>query len=314
MTSSQVRDTRCTRKAIDNQVLYRGQFERFASAVGVSALEPPPLWVWLEFIDHVLDRPLIQNDRKRRIEGPVAPRTADQMINGIAKTYDREGYSIPGYYEIRRRLRRAYAERGKPVRRAAPLTADVTEQLVEAEQRRDYFSVRRIVLVVLARSLAARASNVTELYRDDIVLDRSDASASIRLERTKTSLEPTYFRVRRHENPALSAYDWLVLWLDEYRGSAPGPLFPVCLRGCAGRPIAHAMLDLSIKQLAQRAGLDPSIFSGHSCRRGWATSARQAGATFDAIQRRLQHRTPDQTFLYIDNPEAQASIQEALDR
>ena len=54
-----------------------------------------------------------------------------------------------------------------------------------------------------------------------------------------------------------------------------------------------------VKKLAQRAGLDPTAFAGHSLRAGHATSAAIAGATERSIMRQTGHRSVQMVRRYI---------------
>jgi integrase len=46
-----------------------------------------------------------------------------------------------------------------------------------------------------------------------------------------------------------------------------------------------------VKRAAERAGLDPTLYSGHSLRAGHATSAAAGGAPERAIMRQTGHRS-----------------------
>jgi hypothetical protein len=48
-----------------------------------------------------------------------------------------------------------------------------------------------------------------------------------------------------------------------------------------------------VKQYAERAGLDPQEFSGHSLRVGFVTSAAASGASILKIQETSRHKSPD---------------------
>ena len=54
-----------------------------------------------------------------------------------------------------------------------------------------------------------------------------------------------------------------------------------------------------VKKLAERAGLDPSKFAGHSLRAGHATSAAIAGASERSIMNQTGHRSVQMVRRYI---------------
>lgn len=54
-----------------------------------------------------------------------------------------------------------------------------------------------------------------------------------------------------------------------------------------------------LKARVAAAGFDPALFSGHSCRRGFATSADGSGADLKAISDQLGHARLDTTRGYV---------------
>jgi integrase len=64
--------------------------------------------------------------------------------------------------------------------------------------------------------------------------------------------------------------------------------------GFTGRRAAHlhpAVIARIIKDRCAAANLTPEIFSGHSLRRGFVTSARAAGADWSDIRRQTRHKS-----------------------
>ncbi|MBA8924771.1 integrase [Kutzneria viridogrisea] len=83
--------------------------------------------------------------------------------------------------------------------------------------------------------------------------------------------------------------------------TGPQPLFPsVSRHGHLGdRPMTgRAVADL-VKRYAERAGLDPDLFSGHSLRAGFATQAALGGATDREIMRQGRWTNPRTVHRYI---------------
>jgi site-specific recombinase XerD len=54
-----------------------------------------------------------------------------------------------------------------------------------------------------------------------------------------------------------------------------------------------------VKRLAQAAGLNPELYSGHSLRAGLATSAALAGAGLTSIMKQTWHKSVDVAKTYI---------------
>jgi integrase len=84
-----------------------------------------------------------------------------------------------------------------------------------------------------------------------------------------------------------------------------GPLFrPV---NKAGRVSAERLTDQSValivKAHAERAGLDPKLFSGHSLRAGFLTSAARRGASIFKMMDVSRHRSVDTLRGYVRDAE-----------
>jgi hypothetical protein len=87
--------------------------------------------------------------------------------------------------------------------------------------------------------------------------------------------------------PATCPARALRAWLD-VAGIAEGAIFRPINRWGQLQPkplTGHAVAEL-VKQLAERAGYDPAMFSGHSLRAGLATAAAAAGVAYHAIKNR----------------------------
>src|SRR5581483_10282085 len=100
--------------------------------------------------------------------------------------------------------------------------------------------------------------------------------------------------------PATCPVRALRSWLDA-SGIAEGPLFRPINRWGQLQPKAltgHAVAEL-VKQLTERAGYDPTTFSGHSLRAGLATAAASAGVAYHAIKKQTGHRSDQMLQRYI---------------
>ena len=89
-------------------------------------------------------------------------------------------------------------------------------------------------------------------------------------------------------------------WLDA-AGIVEGPIFRPINRWGQLQPkplTGHAVAEL-VKQLAERAGYDPTTFSGHSLRAGLATAAASAGVAYHAIKKQTGHRSDQVLQRYI---------------
>ena len=71
----------------------------------------------------------------------------------------------------------------------------------------------------------------------------------------------------------------------------------------AGRPTGAALSDKAVARLvkgaAERAGLDPARYSGHSLRAGLATAAGDAGASRPDLMRQTRHKSTEVALGYL---------------
>jgi len=84
-----------------------------------------------------------------------------------------------------------------------------------------------------------------------------------------------------------------------------GPLFRPIRRG--GHVQANRLTDRSVANIvkahAKRVGLDPVLFSGHSLRAGFLTSAAKRGASLFKMMATSRHRSTDTLAGYVRDQE-----------
>ena len=105
---------------------------------------------------------------------------------------------------------------------------------------------------------------------------------------------------RRGLCPVRAVEDWV-----EAAQLSEGPLFrPVNRHGQVGRArLSGRAVALVVKRSAERAGLDPAGYAGHSLRAGLATAAAMAGASERAIMAQTGHRSERMVRRYIRDGE-----------
>jgi len=92
----------------------------------------------------------------------------------------------------------------------------------------------------------------------------------------------------------------LQTWLEQ-AAVAEGPVFRSLNRHGHVQPGRLSPVDVArvVKELAQRAGLDPAKYAGHSLRAGHATSAAASGASERSIMNQTGHRSVQMVRRYI---------------
>ena len=92
--------------------------------------------------------------------------------------------------------------------------------------------------------------------------------------------------------PALCPVRALKTWL-EAAGITAGPLFREVNRHgqVAGSALSGHSVARIVKRTAAAAGLEPGIFSGHSLRAGFVTTARAKGASAEHVMEQTGHKS-----------------------
>ena len=91
--------------------------------------------------------------------------------------------------------------------------------------------------------------------------------------------------------------------LIQAAGIMDGPLFREIAK--SGKVLSNQLTGDSIariiKKYAEKAGLDKTLYSGHSARRGFVTSAFDAGASVDEVRAVTKHTDVRTLFRYKED-------------
>ena len=151
--------------------------------------------------------------------------------------------------------------------------------------------IRDRALLLLGFAGAFRRSELVGLNVEDIGVRREGLAVTNRHSKTDQAGEGRQVAICYGSDPAScpvrAVKAWLVLVGEE------GPLFRSVNKG--GRISTERLSDkavaLVVKRTAAAAGLDPELYSGHSLRSGFATTAARNGASEAAIMRQTGHRS-----------------------
>ena len=185
---------------------------------------------------------------------------------------------------------------GTAVTRKAPVTAEIIRAII-AEMPTDLRGLRDRALLLVGFAGALRRSELIALNVED--LEDCPEGFHVRIRRSKTDQEgvgnfvsiPHGSRLR----PIRALKDWL-----ETAGVVDGPIFRPIRKG--GRIEAQRLTDRSVANIikvhVEAVGLDPAIFSGHSLRSGFVTSALCAGADVLRVMDVTRHRQIETLRIY----------------
>lgn len=190
----------------------------------------------------------------------------------------------------------------------APLVADDIRAMLATVPSSTVAGLRDRALVLLGFASALRRSELMGLDVGRIgtgtgYIELTSQGILVHLVRSKTDQEGQgqLVGVARGRHKATCPVLAVQAWMQASAASAGAPLFRSVNRhgrAGAGRLSDRAAVDM-LKRVAAAAGIDPERVAGHSLRSGHATTAAQAGAAEDTIQRQLRHKKADTTRGYI---------------
>jgi integrase len=226
--------------------------------------------------------------------------TVQRRLNAIAEAHKAVGLDSPTSAGIvRNTLKGIRRTRGTaPAQKAAALTADI-RAMVEATEA-GLLGTRDRALILLGFAGAFRRSELVALDVADLAFNRDGLTVTLRRSKTDQEGQGRKIGVPYGSNPDTCPVRTLQEWLEQ-AAVASGPVFRAITRHGKLRPGGLCPADVArvVKKLAERAGLDPAKYAGHSLRSGHATSAAIAGASERSIMNQTGHRSVQMVRRYI---------------
>jgi site-specific recombinase XerD len=177
---------------------------------------------------------------------------------------------------------------GTAVMRKAPATAE-TIRAIMADIPVNLRGLRDRALLLVGFAGALRRSELVALDVAD--LEETVEGLLVRIKRSKTDQEGLGDFVSIPHGSRLRPVAGVKAWL-EAAGIAEGPIFRSIKKG--GSLTLGRLSDRSVAQIvkarAEGAGFDASLFSGHSLRAGFVTSALHHGADILRVMDVTRHR------------------------
>lgn len=189
---------------------------------------------------------------------------------------------------------------GTAQRRVAPATAERVRAMLDVCGD-DLRGKRDKALLALGFGGALRRSELVALQVED--LEIGDEGVRVTVRRSKTDGEGAGQVVPVLDGSRVRVRAAIREWV-EAAGIQSGPVLRQLARG--GR-VLGSLTDRTvanvIKQRAEQAGLDPALFSGHSLRAGFLTSAAASGANLFKMMDVSRHRRVDTVRGYVRTAE-----------
>ena len=177
---------------------------------------------------------------------------------------------------------------GTSVTRKAPATAEAIRAII-VDMPPSLCGLRDRALLVLGFAGALRRSELVALDVED--LEETAEGLLVRIGGSKTDQEGAGDFVSIPHGSRLRPVSGVMAWLQA-AGITEGPIFRSIKKG--GSVTQERLSDRSVAQIVKRraeaAGFDPSLFSGHSLRAGFVTSALHHGADILRVMDVTRHR------------------------
>ncbi|MCJ2129235.1 site-specific integrase [Methylobacterium sp. E-045] len=227
--------------------------------------------------------------------------TIDRRAAAIAAVHRAAGHTAPtALEEVRMILAGIRNTLGRRPAKKQALTADLVAKVLKRIRGTDLASVRDRALILVCFGAALRRSELVALDVAD--LERHRRGLLVRIAKSKTDQQGQGRTVAILDGK-LKIPAAVAAWLDA-SGITSGPVFRGADRGrlSADRLTAGQFARI-LKARCAAAGLDPEAFSGHSPRRGFATTAGDDGADLRLTAKHMRHAKLETTLGYIEDGE-----------
>jgi integrase len=188
--------------------------------------------------------------------------------------------------------------KGKAVTRKAPATAPRVKAMIATGGDNTLIDLRDKALIGLGFAAALRRSEIAALQVTD--LEWTDNGLLVHIRKSKTDQEGKGATVAIPYG-AMGIPEAVKAWLQA-AGITDGHVFRASNKwGFVGadKPMTGSAIAYIIKKRAEAAGLDPAIFSGHSLRAGFVTSAAESRADLLKIMDQTRHASVEMVRRYV---------------
>ena len=274
------REYAASAKADRTKRLYAAAWRTFTSwceAQGVSPLPAPPAAVALFLA-------------ARADEGRKAATLSLELV-AISQAHKAAGVASPRTAaEVQTVLKGIRRSKGVAQTKKAPVLVPELRKMVTGLPATT-IGLRDRALLLLGFAGAFRRSELISLAVDDVVFTTDGLEVMLRRSKTDQEGAGQKIGIPFGSDPATCPVRSLRKWIDAAE-LKEGRLFRSVNRHghVAGSLTGHGVA-LTVKRAAERAGLDPVKYSGHSLRAGLATSAAKAGKQERIIAKQTRHRS-----------------------
>jgi site-specific recombinase XerD len=219
-------------------------------------------------------------------------------------------------WQVRATLAGIRRTHGLPPEQKAVVLTQELRQLLAVTSEETLAGLRDRALLLLGFAGGFRRSDLVALDVEDLTETEEGLQVTIRSDGADPGEESRVLGVPSGQHPETCPVRALRAW-REAAAITSGPLFRGVTRHGTLREgrLSAQSVALIIKRAAERAGLDPAHYAGHSLRSGLATAAAAGGASERAIMRQTGHKSvlsirryTDVSTLFNDNAVAYVGL------
>jgi integrase len=226
--------------------------------------------------------------------------TIQRRLNAIAEAHKAVGLDSPTHHPmVVNTMKGIRRTKGTAPEQKTPTLTDDIRAMVEATDA-GVIGTRDRALMLLGFAGAFRRSELVGLDVEDCIFGKDGLTVTLRRSKTDQDGAGRKIGIPYGSNPETCPVRTVQTWM-EMAGITSGLLFRSITRHGKVRAGSLSGIDVSrvVKKLAERAGLDPARYGGHSLRAGHATAAAIAGATERSIMKQTGHRSVQMVRRYI---------------
>jgi site-specific recombinase XerD len=232
--------------------------------------------------------------------GHLKPGSIQRRLNAIAEAHKVTGLESPTRAAIvRNTLKGIRRMLGTAPAQKAPTLTDDIRAMVDTTHT-GIIGARDRALLLFGFAGAFRRSELVGLDVEDCAFGRDGLTVALRRSKTDQTGEGRTIGIPYGSNPETCPVRNVQSWIEAAAINS-GALFRSLNRHGHIQPRRLSDIDVAriIKKLAERAGLDPGKYAGHSLRAGHATAAAIAGASERSIMRQTGHKSVQMVRRYI---------------
>lgn len=254
------------------------------------------------------------------IDLPAEPETIVNYINDLAdhakaNTASRrlsaisENHAAAGFTEnnptraglVKNAIEAIRREKGTMQKGKTPILLEDIEDLEVFFDENDIAGIRDKALILLGFSGAFRRSELVKINKEDLTFTREGLIILIENSKSDQLGEGAYLAIPYNPNRKICAVAALQNWIA-VSNIKNGPIFRPFTknRNIRQTRLSDKSVALIVKKYVELSGLNKEDFSGHSLRRGFATSAAQHDVDEFSIMQQTRHKSEKMVRRYIE--------------